>query len=208
MGSRSRRRIRQEPSAATPAKPSTRAKDAKSAKSSEKSKPAKSSMIADAARAAKASKGSFAENRPPAPLRFERRTPRAERTAGGPARPSGPWGRLPITEITVAVGLLIVGIALAGGASPRSPRFLAGVGVCGIGVVELTVREHVAGYRSHTLLLAFLPVVGLQGAISLSGLPQTLQRLAVPLDFVVFAVLFQVWQSVYKRARTKEQQRI
>jgi hypothetical protein len=154
-------------------------------------------MIADAAKAARASQGSFAENRPPAPLRFTRR----ERPAERPARPPGPWGRFPITEITVAAGLLFIGNALAGGASPKSPRFLFGVGVCALAVVELTVREHVTGFRSHTLLLAFLPVVGLQGIISLTDLPRTLQQLALPVDFVIFAVLFQVWQSVYKRAQ-------
>jgi hypothetical protein len=154
-------------------------------------------MIADAAKAARASQGSFAENRPPAPLRFTRR----ERPAERPARPPGPWGRFPITEITVAAGLLFIGIALAGGATPKSPRFLIGVGVCALAVVELTVREHVTGFRSHTLLLAFLPVVGLQGIISLTDLPRTLQQLALPVDFVIFAVLFQVWQSVYKRAQ-------
>lgn len=204
MGSRSRRRTRQQQPAArkTPKPPET---TPTKPTASSKSTPAKSSMIADAAKAAKATKGTFAENRPPAPLRFERRPSRAERMAAKGTRPPGPWGRFPITEITVAAGLVFIAIALAGGATPQSPRFLAGVGVCGLAVIELTIREHVTGFRSHTLLLAFLPVVGLQGLISLSDLSQTLQRLALPFDFVIFAVLFQVWQSVYKRARAAKE---
>lgn len=132
--------------------------------------------------------------RPPAPVRFERRARR-------PPPPPGPWGSFPITEITIAVGIVIVVVALVGGATPRSPRFVAGALVCAAGVVELMVREHMSGYRSHTLLLSFLPVVAVQGLIAVAHPAPAVQAAFIAVDFVLFAVSFQIWQRIYKRVK-------
>ena len=87
----------------------------------------------------------------------------------------------------------------------RSADMIAGVAVCGLAVTELTVREHLAGYRSHTLLLSFLPVVALQGLVSLTRPSPALQFGVLAIDFVVFIVLFQVWQSAYKHASGRKE---
>jgi hypothetical protein len=139
----------------------------------------------------------LADVRPRAPIRFERRAHRA-------TRPLGPWGRFPITEITIACGIVIMGLAFSRGDGPRSPHMVAGAGVCAAGALELTVREHIAGYRSHTLLLSFLPVVTFQGLLNLTGVASVLQAAAIAVDFACFAVLFQVWQAIYRRASKNE----
>jgi hypothetical protein len=84
------------------------------------------------------------------PSRFEVRD--------GVARPDAIWSPFPLTEIGMAVGLVIF---LAGFASDgRRATWLLSVGVVVLAVVvgELCLREHFAGFRSHTLLLAALPV--------------------------------------------------
>ena len=70
------------------------------------------------------------------------------------ARPDAIWAPFPLTEIGMAVGIVILLIGFAS----RPALLLAGVGVLVVVVSELCLREHFAGFRSHSILLAFLPV--------------------------------------------------
>ena len=55
-----------------------------------------------------------------------------------------------------------------GGAIGGCALLIAGLGAVLIGTVEVTLREHLSGYRSHTIMLALLPTVVLYtGAASL-----------------------------------------
>jgi hypothetical protein len=83
-------------------------------------------------------------------------------------RPPAPWGSFPLAELTVLAGIVALAIGVIG-AHPT----LLGVGVvlAGLGGLEVAVREHFAGYRSHTTLLAgtvFVLVTG--GLFYLAGL--------------------------------------
>jgi len=51
----------------------------------------------------------------------------------------------------VLAGLILI---LVGAATNNPTRLVIGLGLGSIGGLELSVREHVAGYRSHTTLLA------------------------------------------------------
>jgi hypothetical protein len=75
----------------------------------------------------------------------------------GVARPDAIWSPFPLTEIGMAVGLVIF---VAGFASDgRRATWLLSIAVVVLVVVvgELCLREHFGGFRSHTLLLAVLP---------------------------------------------------
>ena len=94
----------------------------------------------------------------------------------------------------------IIGFVNGGG-----PVVIVGLVVCGLGVVEVTAREHFAGYRSHTTLLAAVPAVVLETVIvAIFGEPQ--QR-ALLLVFIVpvFAALF--WR-LRRRFATARQARV
>ena len=81
------------------------------------------------------------------------------------------------------------------------PVVIVSVIVCGLGVLEITGREHFSGYRSHTILLAAIPAIAVETAIGLIfGVPQ--QR-ALLLVFVapVFAVLFWFLRRKFVSAR-------
>jgi hypothetical protein len=69
-------------------------------------------------------------------------------------RPPAPWGSFPLVEVVVliALAMLIAGLVVKG---DRGTALLV-TGLClgSLAGLELSIREHFAGYRSHTLLLA------------------------------------------------------
>jgi len=103
----------------------------------------------------------------------------ARRRAEGPGPPPPPWGSFPLTEIVIFVGivLLIAGFFV----SPPQGFVMLAVGLVlgSLGGLELSIREHFAGYRSHTLLLGgaigvpvfgvLLIVAGLNPVIALAA---------------------------------------
>jgi hypothetical protein len=87
--------------------------------------------------------------------------PATARRTDGP--PPAPWGTFPLSEIVVFIGIVI----LIGGffVSPPQGFVMIAVGLVlgSLAGLELSIREHYAGYRSHTLLLAAavgVPVFG------------------------------------------------
>jgi hypothetical protein len=94
---------------------------------------------------------------PPPASRFEVRD--------GVARPQPIWAPFPLTELGMAAGLAIFVAGLLGDGRRATWLLTIAVLVLAVVVVELCLREHFAGYRSHTLLLAVLPVAVLDGAL-------------------------------------------
>jgi hypothetical protein len=80
--------------------------------------------------------------------------PRAARRRRPDDPPAAPWGSFPLVELVVlvAIVMLIAGFIVTGtqGAVMIGTGLLLG----SLAGLELSVREHFAGYRSHTLLLA------------------------------------------------------
>src|SRR3954470_1172545 len=75
------------------------------------------------------------------------------RRARSEDRPPAPWGDFPLGELTTFAGivLLVVGFAT------RSFQTMAiGFALVALSAVELTLREHLAGFRSHSSLLALV----------------------------------------------------
>jgi peptidoglycan/LPS O-acetylase OafA/YrhL len=69
-------------------------------------------------------------------------------------RPPAPWGSFPLVEVVVLIALVMLIAAFVTG-GPRSTALLAtGLALGSLAGLELSVREHFGGYRSHTLLLA------------------------------------------------------
>jgi uncharacterized integral membrane protein len=84
------------------------------------------------------------------------RAPRADE------RPPAPWGSFPLAELTVLGGI----VALVVGIASKSPTAIGvGVVLAALGGLEVSAREHFAGYRSHTTLLAGVVFVLVTGAL-------------------------------------------
>lgn len=74
--------------------------------------------------------------------------------AGTAERPPAPWGSFPLSELCVFLAL-ILGIAglIVWGDRGRT-MVLAAMALGSLAGLELSIREHFAGYRSHSSLLA------------------------------------------------------
>lgn len=71
-------------------------------------------------------------------------------------RPRAPWGSFPLTELVILLALVLCVAGFAIGVEEPRGRimFLAGLALGSLGGLELALRDHFAGYRSHSTLLA------------------------------------------------------
>ncbi len=97
-------------------------------------------------------------------------------------RPPGPFGGVPVSEFAIFAGLLAL---IIGVLRHAVPALIGGVVLCLLGVTEVTSREHLSGYRSHTVLLAAIPAVVAEFVIVLTvGTPAVRVLLLVPVAAV------------------------
>ena len=113
----------------------------------------------------------------------------------GDDRPPAPWGSFPLAELTILAGIVALAIGVFGG----GPTAIGiGVVLACLGGLEVAVREHLAGYRSHTTLLAgfvFVLVVAL-----LFYAAGQLLAVALAVGAVAFVASFIGLRRVFQRA--------
>jgi hypothetical protein len=113
-------------------------------------------------------------------------------------RPPAPWDPFPLVEIVVllALILLVAGFFVHGSRGPT--MIIAGVTLGMLAGLELSIREHFAGYKSHTTVLAgTLAVVTLAIAFFVAGERPSLLGLVAAV--VVFAAAFYLFREAFKR---------
>jgi lysylphosphatidylglycerol synthetase-like protein (DUF2156 family) len=110
-------------------------------------------------------------------------------------RPPAPWGSFPLAELTVLAGIVMLVIGLAN----RSPTAVGvGVVLAALGGLEVSLREHLAGYRSHTTLLAGTVFVLVTGALFyLAGL---ILAICLAVGAIAFAAAFYALRRAFQRA--------
>jgi hypothetical protein len=124
-------------------------------------------------------------------------------------RPRAPWHPLPLSELLILAGAIgaAVGFAKVGhGLSSGGPALLAGIGAVAIGTIEVTLREHRSGYRSHTVMLAFMVVLVFHSAVVLglsafTAVPRLLNVGLFAVDLALFAFLFKLLRARFLDAR-------
>jgi len=118
------------------------------------------------------------------------------------ARPKAIWHPLPVAEVCIAAGIVAMTVGLVrGGQAAAALPFVAGFCVTALGVFEMTAREHFAGYRRHTTLLAFMCTATLHGA-SVVVLPfQLIGPGAIALDLVAFTVTSSLLDTSWRRTQ-------
>ncbi|MBK5110231.1 MAG: hypothetical protein JJE10_02560 [Thermoleophilia bacterium] len=85
---------------------------------------------------------------------------------GPDERPPAPWGPFPLMELAVLAGLILI---VLGAITGNTTQIAVGLILGSLGGLELAVREHFAGYRSHTTLLAGVAFVLSTGAAYFVG---------------------------------------
>jgi hypothetical protein len=119
----------------------------------------------------------------------------SRRVAAPDERPPAPWGNFPLAELVILAGIIALIVGVVG---QNETAIGAGVVLAGLGGLEVAVREHFAGYRSHTTLLAgavFVVTVGLAFYVA-----NQILAVALGLGAVCFAIAFYLARRAFQRA--------
>ncbi|HEX8054449.1 MAG TPA: hypothetical protein VF517_15790 [Thermoleophilaceae bacterium] len=115
-------------------------------------------------------------------------------------RPPAPWGNLPLVEIAVllAIVLFVAGLVIGG---ERGQILLTGaLGLGSLAGLELSIREHFAGYRSHTTLIAAVfAFVAMAVTFFAAGKGDAARALILPVAGITFMATFYWLREVFKR---------
>ena len=142
----------------------------------------------------------------PSSTRAERDA-RRKAAASAPRRatrqePEAPWGSFPLTELVVLIALVFGVIGFIRFDSHSGKVMVVAAMVLGsLGGLEVSIREHFAGYRSHTTLLAASCAVASMILISViagkAGL--AILALVVGVGVIVFVLAFYGLRQAFVR---------
>ena len=121
----------------------------------------------------------------------------------GPARltderPKPPWHPVPLVELSVFVGLVLIVVGFVTGVGSDGGRLalLGGLVLASLGGLDTALREHFAGFRSHSSVLGGLPAVLVAVGLFFGRAPWA----AVAGGAVItFAVAFWWFRAVFRR---------
>ena len=126
---------------------------------------------------------------PPDPPRTPRRHARVDEA------PKAPWHPVPLVELAILAGLILVVAGFVAGDRAGGVLITGGIALVSIASLELAIREHVSGYRSHSALLAGAAAVATGAVGFLVGLPQiAILLVAVIVGVAAFAALRGMFQ--------------
>jgi hypothetical protein len=139
--------------------------------------------------------------------RAERDAARRERAASPEARPAArratgerppaPWGGFPLSELVILVGIVLIAWGALSG-SGGEEMLVAGLVIASLGGGELALREHLAGYRSHSSLLAGVAAFVAVSVVAL-GLGPVKVWVLFLLGVAVFGATFYAMRELFKR---------
>lgn len=127
--------------------------------------------------------------------------PRRRATRGEAPKPI--WAPFPLVELAILLGLVFITGGLIWGGSQGRTLLACGVVVVCLASLELAIREHVTGYRSHSALLALVPaaatLAGLVTLVDLPGAPGTGRLIALGVAAGVFLICFLALRELFRR---------
>jgi hypothetical protein len=112
-------------------------------------------------------------------------------------RPKPPWGSFPLSELVILLGIVFIVWGAFRGEGGEE-MLVSGLVIAGLGGGELALREHLAGYRSHSSLLAGVAAFATVSVLALGFGPVKVWILAV-LGVSVFTGTFYAMREVFKR---------
>src|SRR6266576_5551569 len=133
-----------------------------------------------------------------APPAAPRRPPAAlSRRARLDEAPKAPWSPFPLVELCILVGLVLMVTGFVTRGNRGGLFVVCGVGLVGVASLELAIREHFAGYRSHTSLLALAAGAG---TMLILGIGIGIDRVvAIAVGAVAFVVVWLALRAAFRR---------
>lgn len=119
----------------------------------------------------------------------------AKRVASPDERPPAPWGSVPLAELVILAGIVSLAIGAFGG---KPTAIALGVALAGLGGMEVAIREHLAGYRSHTTLLAGTAFVLVTGLLFYAA--HQILAVALAAGALAFAIVFYLARRAFQKA--------
>lgn len=119
----------------------------------------------------------------------------ARRSDPGLTRPEAPWGSFPLAELLVLAGIVFL---IWGAIGARPVAITVGLGLASLGGLELSIREHFGGFRSHSLLLAGVAAVATIAAVAY--LTELILAICLGLGAAVFVACFFMLRRAFQRA--------
>jgi hypothetical protein len=121
--------------------------------------------------------------------------PEPRRRASG--RPRAPWGSFPLSELVILLGILLIAWGALRG-SGGEEMLVSGLVIASLGGGELALREHLAGYRSHSSLLAGAAAFVTVTVVAL-GLGPVKVWILTLVGIAVFGATFYAMRELFKR---------
>src|SRR3954451_4028519 len=110
--------------------------------------------------------------------------------------PKAPWSPFPLTELVILLALVMMAIGFVSSGDRRGIFIGIGLVLASLGGGELALREHFAGFRSHTTLIATLCGFAAGALALVLGAP----KIAVAvLAIVVAAIAFPYLRRAFMR---------
>jgi hypothetical protein len=124
------------------------------------------------------------------------RRPSGRRGRGREAPPA-PWGAFPLVELVVLVALVLLVSGFFVSGTKGVTLIGAGIALASLAGLELSIREHFSGHKSHTTVLAGAVTVLVLGiGFYAIGWPSGVALLVAGL---VFAAAFYAFREAFKR---------
>jgi hypothetical protein len=162
-----------------------------------------------AGRSSRAERDAARQRRARAAEERRRSEPAARRTAPSPRRrgrptiderPPAPWGKFPLVELVVLLALILFPLSFVVGGARGKVMLTAALVFGSLGGLELSIREHFSGYRSHTTLLAGVSAFASMALVYLLGGKSDVTRaLMIPVGGLVFLLAFWLLRETFKR---------
>jgi hypothetical protein len=114
-------------------------------------------------------------------------------------RPRAPWHPFPLVELCVLAGIVLIVLGLISRDSPHGRAMLvSGLALGSLGGLDTAAREHFAGFKSHTMVLAGVPAVAVAGVLYFLQAPWLAVLIAMAITLAVSARL--LWHAFQRRA--------
>lgn len=119
-------------------------------------------------------------------------------------RPDAIWAPVPVNEIFNLLGVILIVVGLTRGQVDGQSALILGAVLCAISAFELSLREHLSGFKAHSLLLSILVAAALGILVVLIGGRSAIASLsALVVVAVAFGLGIQGWSRLYAQRRRR-----